>query len=82
MVDGGFFMTVVSGNGKRQSRPAFVERMRQQKFPCLARSGKPGICQLVSVGNLRKTIFDTFPYCILVSSQAVMTVGRIELLCD
>jgi len=25
-------MTTLSGNGKRQSRPAFEERMRQQKF--------------------------------------------------
>ena len=28
-------------------------------------NGKPEICQLLAVGKLRKTIFDTFPYLIL-----------------
>ena len=32
--------------------------------------------------ELAYDIFDIFPYCILASSQAVMTVSRIELLCD
>ena len=32
--------------------------------------------------ELAYDIFDTFPYCILMSSPAVMTVNRVELRCD
>ena len=45
-VQWGFFLSV----GKAQTRPAFEERMRQQKFSGVeSGNGKPGLCQLIFV---------------------------------
>ena len=77
MVDGGFFLVMVSVRVGPRSENGCVSK----NFHINTGSGNPAICQPVAM-RLAYDIFDTFRYCILESSQAVMTVCRVELLCD
>ena len=61
MVDGGFFLAVISGNGKGRNDP---ETMRQQKIQRQERAVIPGLCQLIALA-IGVRFFDTFRYCIL-----------------
>ena len=53
MVDGGFFLAVISGNGKGRNDP---ETMRQQKIQRIEESGNTGLMPINRFSDLR-TIF-------------------------
>ena len=70
-----YLVMVSGGNDPRRRR-----RASAKIFTLLSAVGKPAICQLVSAGNLRKTIFDTF--LLWYPNVSIVRPSRDLLLCD
>ena len=72
MVDGGFFLAVISGNGKGRNDP---ETMRQQKIQRIEQGDiTKALAHECCRATQRRRFFDTFPYAILLARQLLMTM--------